>query len=120
MHLLFNARLDAANSILWNNAPTEVTMAPGGQTVLFRFSDIAGRLYPGFGNLSVDPVFANPAAGNFRLFHTSPLIDAGISTPSPVNDVTGKTRPVDGDLDCVPEVDIGAYEFGVPGTPCSS
>jgi hypothetical protein len=120
VHLLFNARLDAVNSILWNNAPMEVTMAPGGQTVLFRFSDIAGRLYPGFGNLSVDPVFANPAAGNFRLFHTSPLIDAGISRLPPVNDVTGKTRPVDGDLDCVPEVDIGAYEFGVPGTPCSS
>ncbi len=120
VHLLFNARLDAANVVLWNNAPTEVTTAPGGQTVLFRFSDIAGRLYPGLGNLSADPVFANPAAGNFRLFHTSPLIDAGTPVPAPVDDVTGKPRPVDGDLDCIPEVDIGAYEFGVAGTSCSS
>jgi hypothetical protein len=120
VHLLFTARLDAANVVLWNNAPTEITTAPGGQTVLVRFSDIAGRLYPGFGNLSVDPVFVNPAAGNFRLFHTSPLIDAGVSTPSLANDVIGKPRPVDGDLDCIPEVDMGAYEFGLPSTPCSS
>jgi hypothetical protein len=44
VHLLFTARLDAANVVLWNNAPTEITTAPGGQTVLVRFSDIAGRL----------------------------------------------------------------------------
>lgn len=117
VQLTSDARLDATNSVLWSNAPTEVTTTPGGQTILFRYSDVAGRLYPGAGNLSVDPLFVDPGSGNFRLSHTSPLIDAGTSSPAPGTDVLGKGRPIDGDLDCVSGTDIGAHEFN-PGGSC--
>ena len=59
------------------------------------------------GAVSGPPRFVNPAAGDFSLLATSPLIDAGDDT------ALGWTeRPVLG-----AEVDIGALEFGPDGVP---
>jgi len=59
-------------------------------------------------NISLDPLFANPAAGNYHLQADSPCVDAGDPAgvpPAPSTDVDGDSRPFgDG-------VDIGADEL---------
>jgi hypothetical protein len=63
------------------------------------------------GNISVDPLFVNPA-GDFRLQLNSPAIDAGTNAAPnlPQTDFDDKPRILDGNNDCVSAVDIGAYE----------
>jgi hypothetical protein len=73
--------------------------------------------------LDVDPLFMNPLAGDYSLQSSSPAIDAGAPAQQPCEeDVAGNSRILDGDLDGVMILDIGAYEFShavldVLGTP---
>ncbi|MDJ1492155.1 fibronectin type III domain-containing protein [Cytophagaceae bacterium DM2B3-1] len=46
----------------------------------------------------------------FGLQSTSPAINAGLNSQSPSSDLEGKVRPINS------TVDIGAYEYGTPGT----
>jgi parallel beta-helix repeat protein len=64
------------------------------------------------GNISADPRFADPAAGDYHLQRGSPCIDAGTNADSalPAVDLDGAPRIVDGNSDDVPVVDMGAYE----------
>ena len=59
------------------------------------------------GNLSVDPLFRNPASGNFHLQPSSQVIAAGdLNAPDiPSTDLGGKARTV------CDTIDMGAYEF---------
>jgi hypothetical protein len=69
---------------------------------------------PGTGDLlGVDPGFVDPASGVFLLQQSSPCVDAGARAffPSGV-DAGGNPRFLDGDLDGVMVLDIGAYEYG--------
>jgi hypothetical protein len=63
------------------------------------------------GNLSADPAFMNPSAGDYRVQAGSPVIDAGYSSAAdvPAIDLDGAPRVVDGDGDGA-VVDMGAYE----------
>jgi predicted outer membrane repeat protein len=62
--------------------------------------------------LNVDPVYADPANGDFRLDPTSPCIDSGDPTLQLTGaDVAFYPRWLDGDLDRVQIVDRGAHEF---------
>jgi len=54
------------------------------------------------GNISVDPLFVNQAAGNYHLLSGSPAIGAGTATGAPATDFDSVTRTV--------PVDIGAFE----------
>ena len=67
----------------------------------------------GAGNVTSAPQWVNPAAGDFHLQGTSPLINAGVDVAGVTEidtDIEGNTR------DSNP--DIGAYEFGgAPPTP---
>jgi hypothetical protein len=56
-------------------------------------------------NISVNPLYVNPDAGDFRLQAGSPAINAGLYLASVPTDITGKTRSNP------PEV--GAYEQGL-------
>ncbi len=64
-----------SNSILWNNSPEEIYNSGTG-LALATYSDIEGG-YAGTGNINIDPLFANPGNGNYRLQSASPCIDIG-------------------------------------------
>ena len=62
----------------------------------------------GGGNLFVDPLFTDPAAGNLSLLPTSPAVDAGNNAALPPGlseDLAGNDRVSNG------VVDMGAYEY---------
>ncbi len=74
---------------------------------------------PESGYINDDPLFVNPAGGDYRLQADSPCIDSGsnelaLGIPT---DLDGNTRIMDGDSDRVSTVDMGAYEFQPPPPP---
>ncbi len=128
------------NSVVWNNAaPAGAQLAvgvtggsPGTLNVAHSIvqGGQAGVLIQGTGvlnwlagNSSMDPLFAGPAAGNFRLLAGSPAIDAADNTalpPGVLTDRDGNPRFVDdpatpntgvpGGAGGAAIVDMGAYE----------
>ncbi|HEX2578255.1 MAG TPA: Ig-like domain-containing protein, partial [Aquihabitans sp.] len=76
------------------------------------------------GNVNTDPVFVDPASGNYRLLGGSPLVDAGSPSPGgPATDRAGAARVFDGNGDGTARRDVGAYEFSdttPPDTTISS
>lgn len=93
------------NCILWANSGgldlTEATVS---------FSDIGTGNIAGNGNISIDPMFVDPATGDFHLKDGSPCIDKGTNTAPalPVADKDGNPRIVGA------AVDMGAYEWQGP------
>jgi hypothetical protein len=63
---------------------------------------------------NVNPLFVNPAAGNFRLQAGSPAIDAGdpsLASGESITDLDGNPRSVAGRNGDALTSDVGAYEF---------
>ena len=65
---------------------------------------------PGTGEISVDPMFRDPANGDYRLAPGSPSIDAGTNDNAPATDLDGHMRPIDGNGDGTAVADMGAFE----------
>lgn len=65
-------------------------------------------------NQTYNPSFTDLANDDYTLTTDSMLIDLGedLGESGVTDDITGKTRPVDGDLDEIFAYDIGAYEYG--------
>jgi hypothetical protein len=63
------------NTIIWNSSQGEI-FDPDLVVNVF-YSDIQGG-WPGVGNIDTDPMFVDPANGDYRLQVGSPCIDAGI------------------------------------------
>jgi len=91
------------------------------------FSDVCGTNCTGLGNLdctgaegnlSIDPLFTNPASGDYRVPSFSPVVDAGVAaecfTGSPCHDFENKPRLLDADGDGSARSDMGAYELDYP------
>ena len=114
-------RLD--NSILWGNGSE--CEPPGGSfggpceqlLQIATFSDISTPGAPPVGtNLDVDPLFVDPAGGDYRLDPNSPLVDAGAPgwIPSTLQErLDGDLDPriLDGDQDLTARTDIGWDEY---------
>jgi len=106
------------NCVVWGNEPDNLRVFYA--TAEVSWSNIEGG-WPGDGNIDSDPLFADPAGGDYRLTAGSPCIDAGsneaaVGVPT---DLDGNLRLWDGDDVPGAVVDMGAYEFGsiayVPG-----
>ncbi len=87
-----NSSPTVTNCILWNDSPQEIW--GWGPNPVFTYSDVQGG-WPGEGNIDADPLFADPANGDYHLKSqtgrwnpqtpgwwtqgdvTSPCIDAG-------------------------------------------
>ncbi len=98
------------NCIVWDNtAVSGYDNVKTDGSVTFCCSE---DVLSGDGNIVGDPKFMDPAAGNYRLQHTSPCIDAGDNTVVASGDVDpdGRDRIIHN------IVDIGAYEYPLPST----
>jgi len=100
------------NSVLWGDIPDEID-----GTATAAYSDIQGG-YAGEGNIDADPLWVDPANGDYHLTAASPCIDAGSNdAPNlPPFDFEGDERIIDGDEDGLATVDMGVDEFVVPIT----
>ena len=95
-------RATVVNSILWGN-DTDLDW-DAFSTVTVTYSN----LHPpsGGGTLfDVDPLFRDPAAGDYRLREDSPCLDVGSAADAPSDDLMGIPRPKGAGYD------LGAYEF---------
>jgi hypothetical protein len=86
--------------------------APGGQA--FETSCEVAEDDPE--NISADPLFVDPAIGDYHVTGGSPAIDAGTNEDADLTetDLDGVDRIVDGNDDGLAIVDMGAFEFVTP------
>ena len=78
-----------------------------GSALAVSYSDVQGGA-SGEGNIAADPLFRNPAAGDYRLQETSPVKDEGGNGYIPTDvstDLDGNTRIVN------TTVEMGANEY---------
>ena len=84
------------NSIFWDNGKDFETVDGGRLTVTYTLTQ---QGYTGTGNITSNPMFVNPANGNFHLQGNSPAIDAG----NPASDYSKEPAPNGG------RVNMGCY-----------
>jgi hypothetical protein len=74
------------------------------------------------GNISADPQFVNQTTNDFHLQAGSPVIDGGDNTVPdlPQQDYDGNPRIAIGTATGSNTIDMGVYEFVLPGTPAAT
>lgn len=113
---LYMSSVTMVNTIIWNNATEQIFREPSG-SVAATYSNIqagSGQPYFGQGCIESDPLFADPAAGDFNLTWANyPVPD---ETKSPCIDSGDPATPLDPDGT---RADMGALYFaqsGIQGT----
>lgn len=102
--------IEIIGSIIWDHA--DAFMPPSSSA---SFSCIQGGA-SGSGNIDTDPLFMNPAAGDYRLQASSPAIDAGsnggfmANLPGVWKDADGRSRFV-ATRGAAFTIDMGPFEF---------
>jgi len=106
--------LDIVSSIFWNNGSIESSVEPG-NTMTVRYSNTHNKL-PGDGNTNTDPLFVDPAKGDYRLKNKQGRWDLASKTcvNDPVTSPCVDKGDPQGAFDREPEpnggrVDMGAY-----------
>ena len=92
-----SSRVQLVNVILWGNAGDD-TYTDDTSQISARYT-LSQEALPGEGNLSADPLFVDPGAGDYHLRPGSPAIDAG----DPATPFDAEPDPDGG------RVDLGAY-----------
>jgi hypothetical protein len=114
--------LNAYNNIVWGNT---APLGHGGDVYFNKGSSVAYAYNNNFttpagdswdqpiDNFTLDPLFVDPAAGDYHLQTGSPCINVGTDTAPglPATDFEGDDRVIDGDNDSTATVDIGADEY---------
>lgn len=99
-----NSSPSLLNCVLWDDIPQEIGEGYD-RSVTVTYSDVEGGT-PGVGNINADPLFADPANGDFQITWANyPLDDA---TKSPCIDTGSPLTPLDPD-DTIS--DMGAFYF---------
>lgn len=105
------------NIVVQNSAPQGGGIVRAFAAPVVDFNDVWNNsggdyfgLQPGPHDISLDPMLANPQAGDFHLSTGSPCIEAGDPGNFPTNDFEGDIRPL------IVSPDIGADEF-LPDQP---
>jgi len=114
----YTCSLTIKNSILWGDSGGEI-YSWSNIAVSISYSNIQGG-YAGMGNINSNPLFIDPANGDYHLQSISPCIDAGDNTAVPSEftaDLDGDPRFTD-DQNIAdtghgtpPIADMGAYEY---------
>jgi parallel beta-helix repeat protein len=63
------------NNIIWGNRMQ--ILVTNNPIIVVNFSDIEGTNWPGVGNISANPLFRDPANGDFRVLPNSPCVGTG-------------------------------------------
>lgn len=100
------------NCVMWGDTPDELDpLAPAGTV---EYSVVQGG-FAGVGIINEDPLFEDPASGDFHIQPGSPCIDAAEGTTAPTLDIEGNIRFDDPETPNTglgpPWADIGAYEY---------
>ena len=104
------------NCIFWGNGEGQEVDQISGMGITVNYCCIQGLSgnFGGIGNFGNDPLLVGPSADNYHLSFTSPCIDTGDPEyiPGPdEKDIDGQPRMIDGTLNGIAIVDIGADEF---------
>ena len=95
------------NSVVWGC--TRGFLGKSGGTLTATCCDLQNPT-EGEGNISVDPFFTDPSAGDFTVPWYSPLVDRGADVEGLERDLDGNARPQDGNCTGEADYDIGCYE----------
>jgi len=111
-----NTRWDGFPESIWNHYPPTGTIVP--------HSDVQGG-WLGTGNINANPLFQNPASGNYELQSTSPCKNSGqnAALPPDVGDLdwdgnTSEAIPMD--LSRFARVGLGTVDMGAYETGCQA
>ncbi len=99
-----------SSAISWGNTGANYSGIAQGQLY---YSDGSAALAGLDGNINQDPLFLNLAAGDLRLAYGSPCVDTGDPADHAFSTqgMDLVSRDLDGDLDGLIEIDMGAYEY---------
>jgi hypothetical protein len=99
------------NTVVWGNFPTQIALGYSA-TIILSYSNIQDTLWPGTGNININPLFRDPANNDFHLMSVA----CGDSVDSPCIDA-GDPNILDSLLDCswglgTLRSDMGAFGGG--------
>lgn len=99
------------NSIFWNNGANDEIYTDNSGVISVTYSDVKSfTLYPGIGNINVNPQFISIPGDNLSLTPGSPCAGTGSLLNAPDNDIMGTPRP----LPAGTNPDMGCYEINQP------